>query len=98
MTEKRQLSLEGDRLSVSGDLCFATVTGLYQLSRRMLKFQLPKVIDLSGIRDADSAGISLLLEWASWARRRQASLEFVGMPSQLRRLARLSDADKILQV
>lgn len=98
MTDPSELSLAGDRLTVSGNLCFATVTSLFTRSRLMLEAQLPKVIDLSGIGDADSAGLALLLEWASWAKQRKSPLEFVGMPSQLLRLARLSDADKLLKV
>jgi len=98
MTSQSQLSWREKHLMVSGDLTFTTVTALYKLSLKMLKSRFPTVIDLSGIADADSAGLSLLLEWASWAKKRQAPFKFVGMPSQLRRLARLSDADQVLQV
>ncbi|GHD61768.1 STAS domain-containing protein [Jeongeupia chitinilytica] len=46
-------------------------------------------VDLAGIGEVDSAGVSVLLHWLREAQRRQVTLHFVHVPTALQQLARL---------
>jgi phospholipid transport system transporter-binding protein len=54
------------------------------------------VIDLSGVKDSDSSGLALLIEWLSIARAASKSLRYENIPVQLHQLARLSDVEELL--
>jgi phospholipid transport system transporter-binding protein len=80
-------------LSLSGALTFDTVTALYvQTSASSHSGN----VDLSGVSSVDSAGLALLLEWQSSANKRNTTLAFINAPSDLRRLAALSEANGLL--
>ncbi len=83
---------------VSGDLTFATVREVYEQSLGFAhQLPLPTDIDLEAVEKADSAGLALLLEWQSWARKKNHLFHFVRVPERLRELARMAEADKILE-
>ena len=87
------------KFAVSGPLTFATArrareTGLAALaaiSSREIE------IDCGRISSSDSAGLAVLLDWMSAAKRSGRSLCFVNLPEQLRALARISDVEELLQ-
>ena len=54
------------------------------------------VIDLSGVKDSDSSGLALLIEWLSIARAEHKNLRYENIPAQLHQLARLSDVEELL--
>ncbi len=56
------------------------------------------VVDVSGLRDVDSATLAILLAWAARARDRGVTLRFAGIPSGLRALAHLCDAEPLLGI
>ena len=53
--------------------------------------------DCSGISNADSAGLSVLIEWKGEAHRRGISLVYIGLPAAIERLARISEVDTLLK-
>ena len=53
--------------------------------------------DCSGISDADSAGLSVLIEWKGEAARRGIALVYLGLPAAVERLARISEVDTLLK-
>jgi phospholipid transport system transporter-binding protein len=53
-------------------------------------------LDLSGVREANSAGLALLLEWLSLARERDLRLRLRNLPEPLERLAALADVSELL--
>lgn len=80
-------------LSLSGALTFDTVAALYvQTSASSHSGN----VDLSRVSSVDSAGLALLLEWQSSANKRNITLAFINAPSDLRRLAALSEANGLL--
>ncbi len=89
---------EGDAcLRLEGELSFATVPGLEQRGAEMLRRCADEVVvDLAGVRRADSAGLALLVAWLRHARRQGRRLRFRRMPAQMRAMARVSDLEGVL--
>ncbi len=86
----------GGRFSVIGALNFESTPDLYQCSRAQFKDATQILIDLSGVTQADSAGLALLIEWMRWARANNHQIGFENSPAQLVALARISDIDELL--
>ena len=53
-------------------------------------------LDCSGVGDADSAGLALLLEWKSEARRQNGTIRFSGLPKSIVAIARTTEVDQLL--
>ena len=77
-------------------LHFTTVTALLRTGSDAIANGLADVIDLSGVKDSDSSGLALLIEWLSIARAERKSLRYENIPTQLHQLARLSDVEELL--
>jgi phospholipid transport system transporter-binding protein len=87
---------EGERSRVVGVMHFTTVTALLHLGTSAIDGGRAAVIDLSGVKDSDSSGLALLIEWLSVARAGNHSLRYENIPAQLHQLARLSDVEELL--
>ncbi len=85
-----------ERARVKGVLHFTTVTTLLRLGSEAIASGRAAVIDLSGVKDSDSSGLALLIEWLSIARAEGKSLRYENIPTQLHQLARLSDVEELL--
>jgi phospholipid transport system transporter-binding protein len=91
-----EFSGDGGRFRLAG--CFGFETAAAVLARGDSLFGTHPVVelDLSGVTDADSAGLAVLLAWIERARRRGQSLRYVGMPPQLAGIARITDVEPLL--
>ncbi len=87
---------DGERAKVSGVMHFTTVTDLLKAGSEAIANGRAAVIDLSGVKDSDSSGLALLIEWLSIARAASKSLRYENIPTQLHQLARLSDVEELL--
>jgi phospholipid transport system transporter-binding protein len=87
---------EGERARVNGMLHFTTVTALLRSGSDAIANGRAAVIDLSGVKDSDSSGLALLVEWLSVARLERKTLRYENIPTQLHQLARLSDLEELL--
>lgn len=87
---------EGERSRVVGVLHFTTVTALLHVGSDAIANGRAAIIDLSGVKDSDSSGLALLIEWLSIARAESRSLRYENIPTQLHQLARLSDVEELL--
>jgi phospholipid transport system transporter-binding protein len=54
-------------------------------------------IDCSGVTVSDSAGLAVLLEWLTMAKRAGRSLRYTRLPEGLTALARISDLQQLLE-
>jgi phospholipid transport system transporter-binding protein len=88
--------LEGERSRVVGTLHFTTVTKLLEAGTEAIGNGKAAVIDLSGVKDSDSSGLALLIEWLSVAKAARRTLRYENMPVQLKQLAGLSDVEELL--
>jgi phospholipid transport system transporter-binding protein len=84
------------RIQVKGALAFATVRDGLEQSERLFPGEQALEVDLSQVSSADSAGLSLLIEWYRRAYAQQRTLRFAGAPPQLRALAKISEIDGLL--
>ncbi|MBM4191678.1 MAG: STAS domain-containing protein [Gammaproteobacteria bacterium] len=86
---------------IHGELTFATAYVAYSEGvRRLTNLDQGArcEFDCRGITNADSAGLSVLIEWKGEAARRGVSLVYFGLPSVIGRLARISEVDTLLNV
>jgi phospholipid transport system transporter-binding protein len=100
MTEGCELAVGSDGAArLSGELTFETVTQLHRdMERRLPETGPIETVDLAGITMADSAGLALMLEWQSRQRNRGRQLTIINAPGSLLRLAKLSEAVKLLNL
>lgn len=84
------------RYRVAGPLTFETVGDLWTRSRDQLEQGKPVLIDLAAVTAVDSAGLSLLVEWARWARLHTSKASFEHVPAKLHALARIGELDELL--
>ncbi|KAB7623831.1 lipid asymmetry maintenance protein MlaB [Alkalilimnicola sp. S0819] len=87
---------EGGSCALSGELSVESVPGLWARGDELWRRGPELVLDLSGVRRSDSAGLALLAEWTRQARQHGLSLHYRGMPEQMRALARVSGLERLL--
>jgi phospholipid transport system transporter-binding protein len=87
------------KYAARGPLTFATARQARELGLAALKAtgasQLE--VDCSGIASADSAGMTVLLDWLAFAKRTGRSLRFANLPEQVQAIARISDVLELLE-
>ncbi len=88
--------LGGGRYAVEGELSFASVSALLRQGSALFAGQPAIELDLAGVRRADSAGLALLVEWLSQAKRLGRRLSFRHVPEQILRMARVGGLEDIL--
>jgi len=89
---------EGE-VMLGGALTFASTPALYESLRRSFRTDgRAACVDLAGITRADSAGLALLLEWQAVQPRNAAPIGFRNVPDMLMSLARLCEADEVLDL
>lgn len=86
------------RFRVRGKLNFESVPSALDESLRLFASHDRIELDFSDAEATDSAGLALLVEWVSWARREHRQLHFRHVPKQLVSLARISDVQAMLPV
>lgn len=85
--------------ALSGELVFDTVKALAADGEDLLSGEKPvSQLDLQGVTRVDSSGLALLLEWQSQAKAKGATLKISNVPDDLARLARLCEAEDLLQL
>ncbi len=97
MAEGRIVEGEGGCLRLEGELSFATVPAMVGPGIELVG-GCPRgvVVDLGGVRRADSAGLALMVEWMRAARRHGKDIVFRNMPAQMQAMARVSELHHIL--
>ena len=75
-----------------GELTFATVTTMLTGGPKVDPTK-SAVLDLSGLTQGDSAGLSLLVEWSIVARASGGVLRYTRLPENFARLARVVGLD-----
>jgi phospholipid transport system transporter-binding protein len=89
--------LGGGRFVLRGQLGFKTVRAVLEQTPALFA-DVPVIkVDLSGVTEADSAGLALLIEWVGWARQAQREIRFFEIPEQIRAIARISEVEDLLR-
>ena len=84
---KQQITIQEDRILISGELTFSTVTALWEFSQKLFPQQGQWNCDFSQVTSCDSAGLALLLEWIKLAKQKGKKLRFLQLPKQLQAIA-----------
>ena len=84
------------RFRISGSLSFANARAVLLASRRSFRGAPALDIDLSAVARADSAGLSLLVEWSRVAQAAGQALTIRNAPVQLRSMASLVGVEALL--
>ena len=86
-------------LSAEGPLNFASARRSYELGVAALAHATAAKleIDCRGITSSDSAGLAVLLEWLTVAKRAGRSLRYAQLPQELAALARISEVEDLLE-
>lgn len=88
---------QDDAIRIEGLLVLRTVTPVLRDFKAMLSSGNGKtIVDLGGIKRADSAALALMLEGLREARRQGRQLVYRNMPDRLLQLARISDLDELI--
>lgn len=82
--------------ALMGVLDFQTVPSLLPHGKSMLEGDGPLDLDLVEVREANSAGLALLLEWIDLAGRRGRPLRLYNLPESLANLADLANLGPLL--
>jgi phospholipid transport system transporter-binding protein len=94
-----RLEQTGDgRYALLGDLGIESAAGLLRRGEAAFSGQPEITVDLSGVTDADSAGLAVLIEWVRGARGEGRQIRFLGMPARLGDLARIGGVNELLPV
>ena len=95
--EYAQLADLGDgRFAVRSELTFKSATDILAQSKRLFADCERISVDMSDVQEADSAGLALLLEWVSWARRFDRALVSAPIPPPLLAIAQISEVTDLL--
>lgn len=95
-----QLSTAADgACALRGAVTFDTVQRLWRQSARLLASAGEGgriTLDLGGVERVDSAGLALLVHWKGQAQARGQALAFAAIPPRLVAIARISEAESLL--
>lgn len=92
-------SIESDTLGmlrVSGAISFANAGKALDQVPQPVRSGVALDLDLTGLKNADSATLAVLIAWSAAARRQGANLRYRHAPQGLRNLARLCDLEELL--
>lgn len=100
MTTRSRIQASGDNSAeISGDMTFDHVRSLWQQAESLLGAgSRVRQVSLAQVHKVDSAGLALLLEWQAAAKRNSSALTITHAPSDLLSLARLCEAQDLLQL
>lgn len=83
--------------TVEGELSKVTVPGVWRESKGLLQAATDNLVfDLQAVTRTDSAGLALILEWMTIARKKNLQIHFRNLPAQLWEIAKVSDLDEII--
>lgn len=95
-----QLQMEplgGGRFALRGVLGYPTVRAALENGATLFGDAPVIKVDLSGVTEADSAGLALLIEWVGWAREHHRELRFFELPHQIRAIAQICEVEDVLR-
>ena len=83
------------RLVARGELGYPTAADALKAGLRLIDGE-DCTIDLGQVREGDSAGLAVLIEWLAQASQRGTRLRYENLPAQIMAIARISDVQDLL--
>lgn len=84
------------QFAIDGELTFETVSDLLDRGKKLFAEHSRIIVDLENVRDSDSAGLALLLEWVTWANHTVREIHFEHIPQRMINIAAISEVDDLL--
>ena len=91
------ITKQGDRYLIEGPVTLAGVSALLAEGSRTLEGS-PVVVDFSGVTEADSSAISLMLEWTRRMHRSDRQIYFANLGESLVSIANLYGVTDLIPV
>lgn len=87
------------RIEVRGALTFATARRARDQGLRAITDTHSRQLeaDCAGVNAADSAGLTVLLDWLAHAKQEGKSLQLANLPTEILAVARISDVEELLK-
>jgi phospholipid transport system transporter-binding protein len=92
-----ECSSEG-HYALAGDLGFDCAVSVLAQGEAAFAGQAEVVVDLSGVTDADSAGLAVLIEWTRRSRLVERRISFRRLPARLSAIAHIGGLTELLPV
>ena len=83
--------------ALRGEMSFHSAEQILRKSQKLFDGQSSIEIDLSGVKETDSAGLALLLEWISRAGDTKQEICFVGIPEKVLAIAQTTEVDDLIR-
>ena len=97
MAAKAEIVTVGEgRFALDGEMNFGTAERILRMSEARFEQYTRIEVDFSGITDADSAGLALLLEWITWANHTVREIRFTSLPERVVAIAKTTEVDNLL--
>ena len=97
MTESIEVEDLGEgKFALHGELTFVTANDALEASRDLFADHARIELDMTDVRDGDSAGLALLLEWVNWAKSHVREIRYINIPPQILAIAQISEVDDML--
>ena len=96
MTDFSLTELTEGRFELTGAMSFETADRILRSSERLFRGHRKLSVDFSGVDDADSAGLALLIEWKARAQRQGSEILFSGLPQSILAIAKTAEVDHLL--
>jgi len=93
------VTVSPDRVAIRGALTFRTARRAREAAMRALDESTAQTleVDCADVKESDSAGLAVLLNWMARAQRLGRGLKFSNLPAEIHALARISDVDEIVE-
>jgi phospholipid transport system transporter-binding protein len=85
------------RFELSGDVSFHTAEDILRSSEKLFAGLDNIEINLSDVKQTDSAGLALLLEWISRAAAASTEIRFANIPEKIYAIAVTADINELLE-
>ncbi|MEE4184367.1 MAG: STAS domain-containing protein [Gammaproteobacteria bacterium] len=89
-------AVSGGEFAVEGDVVFATASELLAAGNQLFAAAPSVSVDLTGVKQLDSAALALVIEWLRQAEHAHKSFALIGIPEKLLAIARLTGAEELI--
>ncbi len=93
-----EITQQTSQLVLTGELTRKTVTKSFEKKSRQLLSNGTKTLSLAGVSKVDTAGLAWLLMMLEQANRQTIAIQFIDIPHELTKLAKLSAVDSFLPI
>ena len=89
--------VDGNRMAVQGDMLFDDAVQVRAQGEALLPtLASPITVDLAGVQNVGSVGVSILMCWMRLAEKLGKELVFVNMPDKMYDVSRVSSLDEVI--